>query len=78
MREHRFTARVPHLVYADDIDLIAQQASTALIKVVAKNSLSRISKWLHKHKLNLGVGRSEAVLITDRRVFQTPKMGMDR
>lgn len=53
-------SRVTKLIgYAGDFALIMQEASTPLIEIVANDSLSRISRWLHKFLLKLVVGKSE-------------------
>lgn len=56
---------------AHDIALIVQQKSAPLIKIVAKDSLSRIWRWLRKSELKL-------TEVTDRRVFQMPQIEIDR
>lgn len=60
--------------YADDIALVINQRTSDLIEIVANDSLCRCSNWLWRNGLKLAVPKTEAILVTDRRVFKEPKI----
>lgn len=58
--------------YADDIALVVNQQNAELIEIVVNDSLCRCNRWLRRNGLQLAVPKTEAILVTDRRVFITP------
>lgn len=60
--------------YADDIALVIYQPTADLIEIIANDSLSRCNRWLWRNGLQLAVPKTEAILVTDRRVFKIPKL----
>lgn len=60
--------------YADDIALVINQPTAELVEIIANDSLSRCNRWLCKNGLELAVPKTEAMLVTNRRVFNMPKI----
>lgn len=60
--------------FADDIALVISQPIPELIEIVGNDCLGRCDRWLNKHGLELAAAKTEAILVTDRRVFDMPKM----
>ena len=60
--------------YADDIALVINQKTPELVEIIANDSLSRCSRWLWRNGLQLAVPKTEAILVTNRRVFKTPEL----
>lgn len=58
--------------YADDIALVIHQQTAELIEIIANDSLSRCNRWLWRNGLQLAVPKTEAILVTNRRVFRPP------
>ncbi|MBV2145438.1 MAG: hypothetical protein KTM48_01705, partial [Wolbachia endosymbiont of Pissodes strobi] len=66
--------------FADDVALVATGRSTEILELAVNDSMRRIQEWLNLSGLKLAVHKTEAVLITERRVFRTPILilGKDR
>lgn len=60
--------------YADDIALVVTQPNTDLIEIVSNGCLSRCDRWLRKHSLQLAPAKTEAILVTNRRVYRKPTL----
>lgn len=60
--------------YADDIALVANKKTAELIEIVVNDSLCRCNRWLRRNGLQLAVPKTEAILVTNRRVFSIPRI----
>lgn len=60
--------------YADDIALVVNQQTAELVEIVVNDSLCRCNRWLRRNGLQLAVPKTEAILVTDRRVFKIPRI----
>lgn len=63
--------------YADDVALVVTQSSTAVVEITTNDCLSRISTWLRSNKLKLAAEKTEAIIVTDKRVFSLPKLEVE-
>lgn len=62
--------------FADDAMVICASKNTKDLEVVVNDSLERVYRWLVKRKLTLAVDKTEAILVTDRRSFDFPKINI--
>lgn len=60
--------------YADDVALVITRQRSEVLEIIANDSISRCDRWLRKNGLQLAAAKTEAILITDRRVFKMPKL----
>ncbi|KAI8126689.1 putative 115 kDa protein in type-1 retrotransposable element R1DM [Lucilia cuprina] len=64
-----------HIIgYADDVALVISHTLPRALEIIANDSLNRCDRWLYEHGLKLAAEKTEAVLITDRRVFKLPEI----
>ena len=63
--------------YADDVAAAVTGDSTEEIEWKLNETLHLVSAWMKDHGLKLAQEKSEAVLITRRRVFEYPKLELD-
>lgn len=58
--------------YADDVAVIISQSTAKHLEITANDALGRCDRWLRGNGLQLAAAKTEAILVTNRRVFQTP------
>ena len=63
--------------FADDVAVLVTARTTATLEIMANESLRRVSNWLKENGLELAVQKTEAVLITDKRVFTPPTLMLE-
>lgn len=62
--------------FADDVAVVVTARTTGTLEISANESLRRTSKWLSENGLQLAVHKTEAVLVTDKRLFAPPNLAL--
>lgn len=60
--------------YADDVALVISHELPQALEIIANDSLNRCDRWLIENGLKLAAEKTEAILVTDRRVFKMPEI----
>lgn len=64
-----------HLIgYADDIALVTIHNLPQALEIITNDSLYRCDRWIREHGLSLAAEKTEAILVTNRRIFEMPKI----
>ena len=63
--------------YADDVSMVAMTATIEELEWKCMETLEIVSQWMKEHGLKLAQEKSEAVLVTNRRKFEFPKLVLD-
>ena len=60
--------------FADDTLVVCQAHNVDILELRVNESLRRVKRWLDGRGLQMALHKTEAVLVTDRRSFSTPKI----
>ena len=63
--------------FADDAGIVATAISTQTLEIIANECLRRASKWMRENGLAISVQKTEALLITDKRIFTPPSLVLE-
>ena len=63
--------------FADDAGIVATAISTQTLEIIANECLRRASKWMRENGLAMAVQKTEALLITDKRIFTPPSLVLE-
>jgi hypothetical protein len=61
------------VAFADDVAVVATGRTTELLKSVTNEALSRVSEWMMGAGLTMSVKKTEAVMLTTKRVYRLPE-----
>lgn len=62
--------------YANDLVIVVTARNTEMLEIVANEAMRQISNWIGKNGLKLAVHITEAMLITDRRIYRVPSFSL--
>lgn len=60
--------------YADNAAIVLKANTAEVLEIIANDSLRRGSRWLENRGLEMTGHKTEALLVTDRRIFEEPKL----
>lgn len=63
--------------FADDVAVVATARTTQILEIKMNECMRRASEWLRDNGLELALHKTEAVLITDKRLFTSPTLSLD-
>lgn len=63
--------------FADDVAVVATARTTQTVEILINESMRRANGWLRANGLELALHKTEAVLITDKRLFTPPDLSLD-
>lgn len=65
------------VAFTDDVAVVTTSQTTQILEEVKNEALQEVSRWLDENGLTLSKNKTEAVILTTKRVYGKPKLQID-